>query len=226
MVSDQRSETQDTFIFKNKTNTTTPFLMASYVNEVATGELKIVNSVNTELSKDNTFKYAVVYSNVFGGDSQAANYTGEYTVVTEDGKKETKVAKDGIIELKANENATIKGIPVSTKVAVQQQEMKKAYYIESIDATKNFQVNKDQVVVAGNIAKKDNEIVILIDSKEQPKATSTPAPKKKSKISNDNTPKTSDDTNLSVIFIGALALLSMTVIMIIKRSRKMNKVIK
>ena len=39
-VSDGRAKTNDSFIFRNKNNTSTPFMLAQFVNEVATGKFE------------------------------------------------------------------------------------------------------------------------------------------------------------------------------------------
>ena len=211
VVSDKRAKTEGAFIFKNKSNTTTPFLMASFKNEVATATLEIVNSVGTKISDKDEFKYVVVYSEVFGGKSEAKYYEGKYTVEDKDGKTEQRETKDGSIVLKANEKAYIKGIPTATKVAVQQSEMKEAYYIEAINATENFKKDDKKAVAVGQIKKGSNEVVFAIDTDEDGESL-------------DDSPKTAD--NAKVLFwviniIAALGVLGVTTLVIYrKRIRK------
>ena len=202
VVSDKRATTEDSLVFRNKNNTKTPFLLAEYKNQVATGDLVIVNSVEGKANKKDNFEYTVVYSEVFGGDSEAAYYEGDYTVKDENGKTTKKTAKDGKIVLKANETAIIKDIPASTKMAVQAQSIKEAYSVETIDATKNFKSDEEKGLAVGNIVKdndeKENEVIFAI-SVTDPSAL-------------DDTPATSDMITWTLTIMAALSLIGVVVV--------------
>ncbi len=207
VVSDDRAEVADCMILRNKNNTTTPFIMNEFKNEVATGELVIVNAVETEVNKDDKFEYVVVYSNVFGGDSAAAYYEGKYTVENEDGKKTEKTAKDGKITLEANEKAIIKGIPAATKMAVSQQAMDEEYYVEAIDTTSNFESDEKKGIAVGNIVKEAkesaNEIIFAINTEADPDSL-------------DDSPATGDRAQMCIIIniiaiLGALGVVAVYV---------------
>ena len=196
-VSDNRAATEDAIIFKNKDNTTTPFLMANYTNKVATGDIVIVNAVETNISKDDKFEYQVVYSEVFGGESKAAYYEGKYTVVNEDGKESTKTAKEGKIVLKADEKAIISGIPANTKVAVKLETVKEAYFVESIDTTDNFESDEDKAIAVGGIVKgntDNNEVVFAINTDAEPEQL-------------DESPATADKAELYYHIINIIAII-------------------
>jgi LPXTG-motif cell wall-anchored protein len=184
-------------------------------NEVATGELVIVNSVANKQSKKDKFEYVVVYSEVFGGTSEAAYYEGTYYVENEDGKETKKTAKDGKITLKANEKAIIKGIPSATKVAVQQENLKEGYSIEAIDATENFDSDEEKGLAVGNIVKDAknedaNEIVFSIESEKKQENVD---PKEL-----DESPKTSDSMTLAVMIIAALSFMGATIVFIKRKN--------
>jgi len=214
IVYDDRAQTKDCIVLRNKNNTKTPFLMNEFKNEVATGELVIVNSVATVADKDDKFEYVVVYNNVFGGDSKAKYYEGTYTVVDEDGKKTKQTAKDGKIVLKANEKAIIEGIPAATKVAVQQQEMKELYNVETIDTTNNFESDDKKELAVGSIVKEadeaTNEIIFAIEADEN-------VIEKVNPDALDDSPDTGDTTNLVLLLLGTLSMIGIATVTAIKR---------
>ena len=173
-------------------------MLANYTNSVATGELVINNTVNTVVNKNDKFEYSVVYSEVFGGQSKAAYYNGEYTIEKENGKTVTKVAKDGKIVLAANEKAIIKGIPVQTKMAVQQQSLNKVYFVETIDTTDNFKSDEDKALAVGSIVKSNgdtdtNEVIFAINTEADPNSL-------------DDTPATSDSATILFYIMNIIAV--------------------
>ena len=209
VVSDGRTQAEDCYVLRNKSNTKTPFLMTEFTNEVATGELEIVNAVAKQVGKNDKFEYVVVYSNVFGGDSEAKYYEGTYIVEDEDGKETKKTAKNGKIVLEANETAKIQGIPAATKVAVQQQEMKKVYFVETIDTTENFESDEDKGLAVGTIEKETehntNEVIFAINTEADPEDF-------------DDTPDTGDMMTVMFIIVCLLSMVGMT-ITVIKRKK-------
>lgn len=205
VVDDENAKTES-FVFRNKSNTSTPFLLASFENQIATGTLKIANKINGATNKKDTFEYTLVYSNVFGGASEAAYYQGEYTVVGEKGKTETKTAVDGKIVLKANETAEINGIPTTTKVAVQQSKLGNVYTLDKINVSDNFQIDSKEAIAVGNINKTNNEITFAIDSANEDEY--------------DKSPKTGDSSAMAFWMINAIAaigVLGITGIIIYRR---------
>ncbi len=216
-VVDSNLKQTKAFVFRNKDNVLTPFLLASFENQVAIGDLEIINSVIGKADKNDKFEYVVVYSNVFGGDSQATYYEGEYTVEDTKGNKTTKTAVEGKVILKANEKVIIEGIPTNSKVAVQQVSLKDDYKLDTIDSTENFEVNKDEVIVSGNIKKNNNEIIFAMNSSVQETKANTNTNKF------DNTPKTGDSSDLSFWMINAIAAIGVIGIIVIIIYRKKNE---
>ena len=212
VVSDGRAQAEDCYILRNKSNTKTPFLMNEFTNEIATGDLEIVNAVTTEVKKDDKFEYVVVYSSVFGGDSEAKYYEGTYIVEDEEGKETKKTAKDGKIVLEANETAKIKGIPAATKVAVQQQEMDKVYFVDAIDTTENFESDEEKGLAVGTIDKEaednTNEIIFAIDTEANPEDF-------------DDTPDTGDGMTIMFIIAALLSMVGMSFV-VIKNKNALN----
>ena len=230
-VSDGRAKTSDSFIFRNKSNTSTPFILAQYVNEVATGDFEITNAVSSIISKDDEFQYLLSYCDVFGVTSEAKFYAGEYTVVGTDGTETTKTTTDGKIVLKANEKAVIKGIPAGTRVAVQNDTMDAAYTIEAIDKTSNLEVDLDKALAQGTINKKNNEVIFAVKAEggvtvdEQPYNDSEEQEEKVEEVKDpnalDESPKTGDEFNslfIIAIMAAALVLGTGTTLVIRKRS--------
>lgn len=234
-VSDGRAKTNDSFIFRNKNNTSTPFMLAQFVNEVATGKFEITNSVSSIVSENDEFQYAVSYCDVFGVTSEAKFYNGEYTVVNAKGEKTTKTTTDGKIVLKANEKAVIEGIPAGTRVAVQNDRMDAAYKVEAIDKTSNMTADIDKLLAQGTISKKNNEVIFAIkaeggtpvdeykgeDNEKQEEVVVVE--EKTDKNGLDKTPKTGDEFNLIYLLglmAASLVLGTGTVIAIRKRSGK------
>lgn len=214
-VSDSRAKTNDAFLFRNLNNTSTPFLLAAYVNQVATGKLEIVNSVSSIKNENDEFEYIVTYCNVFGKESEAKFYSGEYTLEKADGKKETKTTADGKIVLKANEKVIIEGIPTCTKVGVQNTNRLEAYKLEGIDKTANFTADEKEALAVGEITKKNNEVIFALKAeggkKVDPKAM-------------DKTPSTGDTFNsLYVILIMAAAAIMATSVTIVIRKKASNR---
>lgn len=210
IVVDEENAKTESFVFRNKSNTSTPFLLASFENEIATGTLKIKNSIKGATNSKDEFEYTVVYSNVFGGASEAVYYEGAYTVVGEKGNTETKTAVGGKIVLKANETAEINGIPTTTKVAVQQSKLGKLYTLDAINVSQNFQVDNNEALAVGNVNKTSNEIVFAINSANANEL--------------DKTPKTGDSSAMAFWMINAIAavgVLGITGIIIYRR--KSNK---
>ena len=216
VVIDKNLEKTKSFVFKNKENTLTPFLLASFENQIAVGDLEITNSVIGTADKDDKFEYVVVFSNVFGGSSEATYYEGEYVVEKIDGSKTTKTAVEGKIILKANEKATIKGIPATTKVAVQQSELSEEYKVDTIDSTENLNVNQDEALVSGDINKKSNEIIFAVTSSVEDDNADVDAI--------DSTPKTGDSSKILFWMINAIAAIGVIGITIIIIYRKKNYV--
>lgn len=213
-VSDSRAKTKDAFVFRNKDNTSTPFLLASYVNQVATGDLEITNAVSSIKKENDEFEYIVTYCNVFGKESEACFYSGEYTVRKANGKTETKTTADGKIVLKANEKATIKGIPTCTKVGVQNTKKEKAYKIEGIDKTTNFTVDEKEALAMGEITKKNNELIFAFKAE---------GGKKVDPNAMDKTPRTGDAFNALYIMLALAAVVMATSITIVIRRRKVSR---
>ena len=214
-VVDSNLKDTKAFVFRNKDNVLTPFLLASFENQIATGDLEITSSVIGKADKKDKFEYVVVYSNVFGGDSEATYYGGEYTVVDTKGNKTKKTAVEGKVILKANERVIIEGIPTNTKVAVQQVRVDDEYKMDTIDTTDNFEVNKDEAVVSGTIKKNSNEIIFAMNSSiEETKANADKY---------DNTPSTGDSSKLLFWMINVIAAVGVIGITIIVIYRKKNE---
>ncbi len=222
-VNDCRAKTKDAFIFRNKKNTSTPFILAQFVNEVATGKLELTNSVSSIITENDEFQYSVSYCDVFGVTSEAKFYSGEYTVIDTKGTKTKKTTTDGKIVLKANEKAEIEGIPAGTRVAVQNDKMDAAYSIEAIDSTSNIEVQEDKALAQGTINKKNNEAIFALAAQGGKKVEegvyqggdnkTTDKQKNETKKTNpnalDKSPKTGDEFNalfLIAMMVAALAL--------------------
>ena len=233
-VTDGRAKTKDAFIFRNKKNTSTPFILAQFVNEVATGKLELTNSVSSIITENDEFQYSVSYCDVFGVTSEAKFYSGEYTVIDTKGTKTKKTTTDGKIVLKANEKAEIEGIPAGTRVAVQNDKMDAAYSIEAIDSTSNIEVQKDKALAQGTINKKNNEVIFALAAQGGKKVEegvyqggdkkNNDKQKKETKKTNpnalDKSPKTGDEYKsvlLIAIMAAALALATGTTLVIRKK---------
>ena len=234
-VTDGRAKTNDAFIFRNKNNTSTPFILAQYVNEVATGKLELTNSVSSIITENDEFQYSVSYCDVFGVTSEAKFYSGEYTVIDTKGTKTKKTTTDGKIVLKANEKAEIEGIPAGTRVAVQNDKMDAAYSIEAIDTTSNLEAQNDKALAQGVINKKNNEVIFATSAQggvkpeegvyqggdnNSTKDKQTKETKKLDPNALDESPKTGDEFKslfLIAIMAAVLALATGTTLVIRKK---------
>ena len=214
VVTDKNLEKTKSFVFRNKDNYLPPVLLASFENQIAVGDLEITNSVIGDADKDEKFEYVLAFSNVFGGDSEANYYEGEYVVEDTNGKQTTKSAVEGKIILKKNQKAIIKGIPTNTKVAVQQSNLDEEYKLDTIDTTENLEVNQEKSFVSGNIKKNTNEIIFAVN-------TTIDEEKADSKTDDvDKSPETGDSSEILFWMINAIAaigVLGITGIIIYRR---------
>ena len=231
-VTDGRAKTKDAFIFRNKKNTSTPFILAQYVNEVATGKLELTNSVSSIITENDEFQYSVSYCDVFGVTSEAKFYSGEYTVIDTKGTKTKKTTTDGKIVLKANEKAEIEGIPAGTRVAVQNDKMDAAYSIEAIDSTSNIEVQEDKALAQGTINKKNNEVIFALAAQggvkpeegvyqggdnNSTKDKQTKETKKLDPNALDESPKTGDESLFLIAIMAAVLALATGTTLVIRK---------
>ena len=219
VVTDKNLEKTKSFVFRNKDNYLPPVLLASFENQIAVGDLEITNSVIGDADKDDKFEYVLAFSNVFGGDSEANYYEGEYVVEDTNGKQTTKSAVEGKIILKKNQKAIIKGIPTNTKVAVQQSNLDEEYKLDTIDTTENLEVNQEKSFVSGNIKKNTNEIIYAVN-------TTIDEEKADSKTDDvDKSPETGDSSEILFWMINAIAAIGVLGItgIIIYRRKNDNK---
>ena len=219
VVTDKNLEKTKSFVFRNKDNYLPPVLLASFENQIAVGDLEITNSVIGDADKDDKFEYVLAFSNVFGGDSEANYYEGEYVVEDTNGKQTTKSAVEGKIILKKNQKAIIKGVPTNTKVAVQQSNLDEEYKLDTIDTTENLEVNQEKSFVSGNIKKNTNEIIYAVN-------TTIDEEKADSKTDDvDKSPETGDSSEILFWMINAIAAIGVLGItgIIIYRRKNDNK---
>lgn len=119
ITTDDRAGAKDAFLFENASEAASTNLTVNYYNEVLVGDLVIGKDVtDDDAYNQEDFNFQVVYSNVFGGDSEETLYAGDYYVTYEDGTYKKKSTENGIITLKAHEYATILGVPVQTEYHV------------------------------------------------------------------------------------------------------------
>lgn len=88
----------------------------TFTNTIKTGSLTISKELKGNMDEDSKHSYGfkITFSNVFGGSSTEADYSGSYTLVDETGNETTKTTTTGMIVLKPGQKATISGIPVGT----------------------------------------------------------------------------------------------------------------
>jgi hypothetical protein len=173
-TTDDRTKKEDTFAFKNLDSDDYTNLVVNYQNAVLIGDLVFGKKVADEsVYANEAFDFNVVFSNVFGGDSKSEAYSGDYYVTYQDGTVEKKTTKDGKIELKANEYATIKAIPVQTKYDIKETLATDSKY-ELTSVSKLNATYEDKEAV-GTISKEENGNYFTFTNTKVAEVTPAPA---------------------------------------------------
>ncbi len=173
-TTDDRTKKEDTFAFKNLDSDDYTNLVVNYQNAVLIGDLVFGKKVADEsVYANEAFDFNVEFSNVFGGDSKSEAYSGDYYVTYQDGTVEKKTAKDGKIELKANEYATIKAIPVQTKYDIKETLATDSKY-ELTSVSKLNATYEDKEAV-GTISKEENGNYFTFTNTKVAEVTPAPA---------------------------------------------------
>ena len=175
-VSDERANKPDTFLFQNKSDAPTTHLTANYYNDVLVGDLVFCKDVtDNDAYKDEKFTFEVVFSQVFGGNSEEETYEGEYYVTSSDGSQKKKETDNGKITLKAHEAATIPGIPVQTKYQVKEVVADDSDY--QLVEVHNYAGTYKDTVAKGKITQVAEEnYFTFVNEKKPAEATEAPTP--------------------------------------------------